>query len=169
MESTIIIFSTVTGNAFKLAQTAKEALGDCYGPYNIRYAADKTRFDNYVLCYWCNHGTCDDDTIEFVSKLKGKNILLLGTLGADPNSAHAENVVYRVNEIVLKENNLLGHYLCQGSIDLKRTAERLEIPFGEKGHLSLERYEKQKLSQGHPDETDLFKAQNAVKTAFGES
>ena len=34
-----IIFSTVTGNAFKLADGIKEAVPDYIGPYNISYVS----------------------------------------------------------------------------------------------------------------------------------
>ena len=51
--------------------------------------------------------------------------------------------------------------LCRGSIDLKRTARKLRIPEGVKGHLSPERFERQKESLGHPDSAEL----EGVKTA----
>lgn len=37
METIPIIFSTITGNAFKLAEAASEAVPNHVGPYNIRY------------------------------------------------------------------------------------------------------------------------------------
>ena len=66
-----------------------------------------------------------------------------------------------MNELVSKQNRLVGHYLCRGSIDLKRTARKLRIPEGVKGHLSPERFERQKESLGHPDSAEL----EGVKTA----
>ena len=120
-------------------------------------------FDTFILSYWCNHGTADDDTIALIQKMKGKNLIVIGTLGADRASKHAEDVCRNVSALASENNRLLGHFLCRGSVDLKRTARRLAIPEGEKGHLSQERFEKQKLSQGHPDETDLENARAAVK------
>lgn len=158
-----LIFSTITGNAFKLAAAAAEVVPDHCGPYNIRYITDEVidMFDTFIISYWCNHGTADDDTIALLSRMKDKNIIIIGTLGAARDSKHGEDVFRNVNELVSKQNRLVGHYLCRGSIDLKRTARKLRIPEGMKGHLSPERFERQKESLGHPDSAEL----EGVKTA----
>lgn len=160
-----IIFSTITGNAYKLAAAVAEVVPDHVGPYNIRYINDEVieKFDTFVLSYWCNHGTADDDTIELIRRMRGKNLIVIGTLGVTRDSKHASDVSARVEALASENNRLLGHYLCRGSIDLRRTAARLRIPEGEKGHLSAERFEKQKLSLGHPDETELSEAKAAVE------
>ena len=160
-----LIFSTITGNAYKLAAAVAEVVPDHVGPYNIRYINDEVieKFDTFVLSYWCNHGTADDDTIELIRRMRGKNLIVIGTLGVARDSKHASDVSARVEALASENNRLLGHYLCRGSIDLRRTAARLRIPEGEKGHLSAERFEKQKLSLGHPDETELFEAKAAVE------
>ena len=158
-----LIFSTITGNAFKLAAAAAEVVPDHCGPYNIRYITDEVvdMFDTFIISYWCNHGTADDDTIALLSRMKDKNIIIIDTLGAARDSKHGEDVFRNVNELVSKQNRLVGHYLCRGSIDLKRTARKLRIPEGVKGHLSPERFERQKESLGHPDSAEL----EGVKTA----
>ena len=160
-----IIFSTITGNAYKLAAAVAEVVPDHVGPYNIRYINDEVieKFDTFVHSYWCNHGTADDDTIELIRRMRGKNLIVIGTLGVARDSKHASDVSARVEALASENNRLLGHYLCRGSIDLRRTAARLRIPEGEKGHLSAERFEKQKLSLGHPDETELSEAKAAVE------
>ena len=143
---------------------------DYLGPYNIRYVNQEVidRFDTFVLTYWCNHGTADDDTIELIGKLKNKNLIFLGTLGAPSDSAHAAKVRENVRTLAERDNALIAQYLCVGSIDLKRTFERTKIPFGEKGHLPMERFERQKLTQGHPDKEELAAAAETVRKAIGE-
>ena len=166
MNQTIpIIFSTITGNAYKLACAAADVIPDHVGPYNIRYINDEVieLFDVFVLSYWCNHGTADDDTIALIKRMSGKKLIVIGTLGVAKDSKHAQDVSARVCALASENNTLLGHYLCQGSIDLRRTARKLKIPEGQKGHLSQERFEKQKLSLGHPNEEDLQGARDAVK------
>ena len=159
-----IIFSTITGNAYKLAAAVSEAVPNHVGPYNIRYINDEVieKFDTFILSYWCNHGTADDDTIELIRRMRGKKLIVVGTLGAARDSKHANDVCARVEALASENNTLLGHYLCRGSIDLRRTAARMRIPEGQKGHLSAERFEKQKLSLGHPDEAELAEAKAAV-------
>ena len=166
MKKIPIIFSTITGNAFKLAEAVAPVVPEHVGPYNIRYITDEVieRFDTFVLSYWCNHGTADDATIELIGRMKGKNLIVIGTLGVARDTKHAADVTERVCALASENNRLLGHFLCQGSIDLNRTAQRLKIPEGEKGHLSMERFERQKLSLGHPDEKDLADAAEAVRS-----
>ena len=159
-----VIFSTITGNAYKLAAAAAEAVPDHVGPYNIRYITHEviSKFDTFVLCYWCNHGTADDDTIELIGRMRGKKLIVIGSLGVSTDTAHAAKVCENVIALASEHNTLLGHYLCRGSIDLRRTFARTRIPQGEKGHLSMERFEKQKQSLGHPDAEELEGARAAV-------
>lgn len=170
MSKVPIFFSTITGNAFILASAIRDEVPEAVGPYNIRYINDDAinRFDTFVLTYWCNHGTADDDTLALLKRMKGKNIIILGTLGAASDSPHADKVRANVESAVKENNNLVMHYLCRGSIDLNRTSQRLRIPEGEKGHLSQERFERQKESLGHPDKDELEQARIAVRKAFSK-
>ena len=154
-----IIFSTITGNAFKLAEAVAEVVPEHCGPYNIRYINDEVieLFDTFILSYWCDKGSADPDTIALIEKLHGKKLIVIGTLGVERDSKHAQDVSRRVTELASRDNILLGHFLCQGSIDLKRTGRKLR-----EGKLSAERFEKQKLSQSHPDAQDLADAKAAV-------
>lgn len=159
-----IIFSTITGNGYKLAAAAAEAVPNHVGPYNIRYITDEVidKFDTFVLSYWCNHGTADDDTIDLIARMHGKKLIVIGSLGVATDTAHAAKVCENVIALASEHNTLLGHYLCRGSIDLKRTFARTRIPEGQKGHLSMERFEKQKESLGHPNAEELEGAREAV-------
>lgn len=154
-----ILFSTITGNAFKLAEAVADVVPEHCGPYNIRYVNDEMidRFDTFILSYWCDKGSADPDTLALLERMQGKKLILIGTLGADRDSRHAQDVSRRVSEAAARQNELLGHFLCQGSIDLRRTGRKLR-----EGKLSAERFEKQKQSLGHPDAVDLSDARNAV-------
>ena len=165
-KTVMIIFSTITGNAYKLACAAAEGTDDYIGPYNIRYITDQhiAEYDTFILSYWCNRGTADDDTIVLLERLHGKKVILIGTLGVPMDSPHAQKVMERVEELGRKNNTFLGQYLCQGAIDLKRTAKKLLLPEGQRGHMTPERFERQKLSQGHPNAEELQACAEAVRT-----
>lgn len=154
-----IIFSTITGNAFKLAEAVAEVVPEHCGPYNIRYVNDEMieMFDTFILSYWCDKGSADPDTIALIEKLHGKKLIVIGSLGVSRDTKHYADVCTRVSELASKDNILLGHFLCQGAIDLRRTGRKLR-----EGKLSAERFEKQKQSQGHPDAADLADARAAV-------
>lgn len=154
-----ILFSTITGNAFKLAEAVAEVVPEHCGPYNIRYVNDELlrTFDTFILSYWCDRGSADPDTLALLEQMEGKKLILIGTLGAERDSKHASDVSRRVSEAASRHNLLLGHFLCQGSIDLRRTGRKLR-----EGKISAERFEKQKQSLGHPNDTDLADAKEAV-------
>ena len=160
-----IIFSTITGNGYKLAAAVADVVPDHVGPYNIRYINDEVieKFNTFILSYWCNHGTADDDTIALIHRMHGKKLIVIGTLGVARDTKHPADVCAHVESLASEHNTLLGHYLCRGSIDLKRTVARTRIPEGQKGHLSMERFERQKQSLGHPNAEELAEAREAVK------
>ena len=159
MGKTVIIFSTITGNAFRLAEAAASVLPEHTGPYNIRYVNDEVidTFDTFVLAYWCDKGSADPDTIALLRRLHGKRIVVIGSLGVAPDTRHGRDVFARVSALVAENNTLLGHYLCQGAIDLARTGKKLR-----EGKITPEHYARQKLSQGHPNEKELADCRAAV-------
>lgn len=159
MGKTVIIFSTITGNAFKLAEAAASVLPEHAGPYNIHYVNDEVinTFDTFVLAYWCDKGSADPDTIALLRRLHGKRIVVIGSLGVAPDTKHGRDVFARVSALVAENNTLLGHYLCQGAIDLARTGKKLR-----EGKITPEHYARQKLSQGHPNEKELADCRAAV-------
>ena len=166
MGKTVIIFSTITGNAFKLAEAAASVLPEHGGPYNIRYVNDEVidTFDTFVLAYWCDKGSADPDTIALIRRLYGKRLIVIGSLGVAPDTKHGKDVFARVSALAAEDNTLLGHYLCQGAIDLARTGRKLRD-----GKITPEHFERQKLSQGHPDENDLAGCRAAVRAFLKEA
>lgn len=166
MGKTVIIFSTITGNAFKLAEAAASVLLEHAGPYNIRYVNDEVinTFDTFVLAYWCDKGSADPDTIALIRRLHGKRLIVIGSLGVAPDTKHGKDVFARVSALAAEDNTLLGHYLCQGAIDLARTGKKLRD-----GKITPEHFERQKLSQGHPDENDLAGCRAAVRDFLKEA
>lgn len=160
MDKTVIIFSTITGNAFRLAEAAAQEAPGHAGPYNIRYVNDEVidTFDAFILTYWCDKGSADPDTLALIRKLHGKKLIVIGSLGVAPDTKHGQDVFARVSALASENNTLLGHFLCQGAIDLARTGKKLR-----EGKITPERFEKQKLSQGHPDAADLENCRTAVR------
>jgi hypothetical protein len=176
-----VIFSTVTGNAVKLAFAAAGALDEPVGPYNVGYVLGDERhnvkfvtdfvtdkYDAFVIVYWCDLGTADRDTLELISRMRGKSLIVLGTLGVTVDSKHAADVKARVEAAVNKENKLLCHYLCQGAVDISRTVNKLKTPENESGTLSEEGFARHLRSQGHPDAAEIEAAARAVREALSK-
>ncbi|MDR2201874.1 MAG: flavodoxin family protein [Clostridiales bacterium] len=175
-----VIFSTVTGNAYKLAAAAAEVTPERIGPYNIRYITGKdglravnyvtdeivVKYDVFILTYWCDLGSADEDTLALLSRLNGKKLILLGTLGAPADGAHAVKVRENVEAAASRNNTVLAHYLCRGSVDLYRSDNKRLVPAGQKGSLDEKGYARHLESQGHPDAADLAEAKRVVTEAL---
>lgn len=163
-----IIYSTLTGNALKLATAAARAVGGTVSPRNLQTvtAEELAGADVLVCCYWCNRGTADPLTVSLIKRLQGKRMIMLGTLGAYPDSPHGQQLLQRVRALVEQENFLLENFICQGKIDPARTERRLLIPKGEPHHLDEAGYQRHLESRNHPDETDLLRVKRAVQAGL---
>lgn len=166
-----IVYSTITGNSKMLADAVYQNIEGCTEPRNIKDVDDTflNAYDTFIFCYWCRRGTADTTTIDLLEKISGKKIVMLGTLGAYPDSPHGEKLKERVGELVEKSNCLLGNFICQGKIDPARTEKRLKIPKGEPHYLDEEGYKRHLESRKHPDKNDLHNAVAAVKEALWKS
>jgi len=175
-----IIFSTITGNGYKLAHAVKEALADkAVGPYNISYVYDSNQIVKYsdfidqsdvvILTYWCDYASCDQATINILKRFKNKKVIMLGTMGAPESETYLSRVKGNIKTIVEQQNTLVGNFLCRGAVDLARSNIKRQIPEGERGHLSAERYTRHLESQEYPRLIDLQQAAQYVLKCLEEN
>lgn len=147
----LILYSSVTGNTEYLAQSLKSSehkltiLPIYPFPVNLDY-------DIIFLGFWVYRGAPDPRIIRVMQELKGKKIALFGTLSAYPHSEHAKKVLERARNY-LKENTILGSFLCLGKLEKKRYQQKLTNP-SLKHPMTTER--KARLSEGqkHPNDED---------------
>ena len=83
---TLIVYSTISGNTkavceriYKVLNTEKEIM-------NVKDSKNLKvdDYDNFIIGFWCDKGTMDKDSIDFLKTLSNKNVYFLGTLGARP-------------------------------------------------------------------------------------
>ena len=77
----IVTYSTQTGNTKKLASEIFAMLPGMYKdimPLEETYDTSVT--DVFFVGFWTDRGSCNDEVIDFLSKLHGKKIALFGTL-----------------------------------------------------------------------------------------
>lgn len=173
-----IIYSTITGNAFRLAYNIKDLVPNYMGPYNISYIFSEDpydtfslnreilkEYDTFILTYWCDRGSCDKPMKKLLKDpyMKNKNIIILGTLGARMESDHAKDVYNNVSNLVKENNNLIGHFLCRGAVDMKRVFRRIRLNKAIPSHDTKDRLEEQKKSLKHPTKKDFKNARKFIK------
>lgn len=160
-----VYYSTLTRNTRKVAEGIDHQLseeGRAVLCENSREVKEPAEGDAYVLCFWCNKGNMDPVSMDMVQKLEGRNIVLVGTMGAKPGGPYEEKVKKTVLDFVGDRCQVLGIFICQGKIDEAITDRRRSLPPDSPGYLSDERYKSHLESRKHPDEQDIRNAKDFV-------
>ena len=78
---TLIVYSTISGNTKAMYERIYGALNTEKEIINIKDIKDLKvdNYDNFIIGFWCDKGTMDKDSIEFLKTLNNKNVYFLGT------------------------------------------------------------------------------------------
>lgn len=164
---TLIAYSSLTGNTKKVAIAASKAFSEV----EVKDISEVTSldYDLIIVGTWIDKGTADEKAKKFIEEIKEKKVAFIFTLGAYPDSKHAMDCIDNIKQLFEKNNNeILGHYHCQGAIDPK-LIERMKKMFSpEHPHgPNPERIKRWSDASTHPDQKDLdnaFKYFKALET-----
>ena len=139
-ENFSIIFSSLTGNTKKLADTIHEMLPhdkcDYFGENDSRVPQS----DLLYIGFWTDKGNADHKTLELLAKLKNKKIFLFGTAGFGGSDVYFKKILEQVRQSIDSSNVVIGEYMCPGKMPLS----------------VRERYIKMKESPEHPANLDML-------------
>ncbi|MDN5341991.1 MAG: hypothetical protein PWP28_866 [Oceanotoga sp.] len=160
----ILIYSTLTGNTKKVAESIKEVMPENTDFISIDEAKNIENFDDYdfiTIGYWVDRGTADKKTLEVLKNIKNKKIAFFFTLGAYPDSEHAQKCVDRFEELMKNNNNeVLGHFHCQGKIDPRLAEKFKNLPPDHPHAMNEERKKRHAEAAKHPNDEDFQKAKD---------
>ncbi len=163
-----IYYSSITGNTKKLAEYIKKELeadgheSELYDSALPGGESDKEA-EIILLAFWCRRSGMDDFSLRTLSRMRGKRILAMGTIGGNASGPYGDRVRENVRAIIEKENACLGVCICQGAVNLKRVQGRRLLPKEDRHFLSDEKYARFLETQGHPDEADLRQTAECVR------
>lgn len=143
-----IVYSSVTGNTKKLAETIKNKVGECY----FGKPSDEALIADVIFIgFWTTKNSCSVDIQEFIAKLSDKKIFIFGTAGYDNTKEYFEEILNNVKSHVPSSNTIVGAYMCQGKVS--------DVMQNKIKEVKPEKYEtiKEKLleSENHPNEDDI--------------
>ena len=151
-----IIFSSLTGNTKKLAETICAVLPaencDYYGVPETQELHSEILY----IGFWTDKGNADNATLELLSKLRGKKVFLFGTAGFGGSAAYFQKILDHVKQSVDPSNTVIGEYMCQGKMPQSvrdRYVKMKEMPDAKPNLDALIANFDRALS--HPDEADL--------------
>ena len=162
---TLVVYSTLTGNTKKVAEAIYDSLS---GEKEILDVKDAIKlencgqYDKVIVGYWVDKGDADAAAKKFMEKLSEKKVGTFGTLGAYPDSEHAQKSVEKVRAFLEEKNNeVIAEFICQGSIDPKLIERMRGMGMNGPHPVTPEREARWAEAAKHPDENDLKNAKEA--------
>lgn len=160
--SLLVVYSSRTGNTRKVAEAALKALP---GQAVLAPVEEAPALDGHkaiAVGFWVDRGRPDQKALRYMQDLKGCKVAAFGTLGAAPDSPHAQDVLRQTKDL-LQDNDLLGLFLCQGRVD---PAVTKFMQRSGKHPMTQERLDNLREAERHPDKTDLENARSFFKNLY---
>ncbi len=117
----LMAYSSATGNTEYFCKEVYKNLQDKYD-IDLMELKNVTSFDDYdllVLGFWIDRATANKAAKKVITKIKNKKMAFLATLGASPDSEHADRVRKTVVELVEESSEYLGIALARGKVSEK--------------------------------------------------
>ncbi len=165
MKKILITYSSKTGNTKKLCSEAINRLSeDIVVDFKTMKETDTIDgYDLVVPAFWVDKGTANREAKKFIAKIKDKNVLLLATLGAAPDSEHGIKVTNNAPNLVDDSNKYFGIFLARGKVDEKLTNRIKFLPLS--SSIKEQMYEAS-ISSREPNEEEFKGAAKAITEAL---
>lgn len=157
-----VIYSSLTGNTKAVAEAVLEAMPAGTDIFAIKNAPKPESYDLLALGFWVSKSGPDPKMAAYLQSLRGKRLILFGTMAGYPNSEYGALV--RANAEALAAGcKVLGVFLCQGRISEKRFQAYMNGDLQYTRHpLTPERKARLMEAALHPNEDDYVAARAAV-------
>ena len=159
-----IVFSSLTGNTKKVAEEILKMMPKGTEIYDLKELDRELDDELLVLGYWVDKAKPNKEMVEFMETLKDKKIITFGTLGAYPDSDHANETKENTTNILKNNNEVLGNFLCQGKINPKITEMFMKGVEKNVHRMTPERLKRHQDAASHPNEEDFNNARNFVQS-----
>ena len=158
-----IIFSSLTGNTKKLAETIRAALPaencDYYGVPETQELHSEILY----IGFWTDKGNADNATLELLSKLRGKKVFLFGTAGFGGSAAYFQKILDHVKQSVDPSNTVVGEYMCQGKMPQSVRDRYMKMKAQPEHPANIDALiENFDRALSHPDEDDLERLRKII-------
>lgn len=153
-----IICSSKTGNTKKLAQRAREVLGE----KNECSTADA---DLVLLGSWTDKGGLDPALEDALPQLAAKRVFLFGTCGFGGSQAYYDRVLDRFQSALPEGAEVVGRFMCQGQMPPAVRERYVKMAEQDPARFEpmIENFDR---ALGHPDVADLDAFEAALRAAL---
>ena len=153
-----IICSSKTGNTKKLAQRAREVLGE----KNECSTADA---DLVLLGSWTDKGGLDPALEDALPQLAAKRVFLFGTCGFGGSQAYYDRVLDRFQSALPEGAQVVGRFMCQGQMPPAVRARYVTMAEQDPKRFEpmIENFDR---ALGHPNAADLTAFEAVLRSAL---
>ena len=116
MNRFMIVCESLTGNTAMLAEALRAHLQAEKIVVSTPALADPDSSDVFFVGSWTDKGDCAAGTAAFLEKMEGKKVFLFGTCGFGCSDAYYDTVYRRFADHLKSDNQIIGHYICQGKM-----------------------------------------------------
>jgi flavodoxin len=155
----LIVYSSLTGNTKMIGEAVYREIAKntehSAEIFPVETAPEAKDYDLAFIGYWADKGGADPKTKAYLAKEAAKKTALFFTLGASPDSKHADNIFINAKNLMPQDAQVLGHFRCMGKIApriLELTAKGLH------GVVTPERAARLEEAKKHPNEADCLNA-----------
>lgn len=153
-----IICSSKTGNTEKLAQRAREVLGE----KDERPVADA---DLVLVGSWTDKGGMDPVLGDRLGELAGKRVFLFGTCGFGGSQAYYDRVLDRFQSALPEGALVVGRFMCQGQMPPAVRGRYVKMAEQDPKRFEpmIENFDR---ALGHPNAADLTAFEAVLRSAL---
>ncbi|MDO5695812.1 MAG: flavodoxin family protein [Eubacteriales bacterium] len=164
MMKTLIAYSSKTGNTKKVAEAIHATTGGDFVDIIANPDVDLDAYEQVIFGFWVDKGGPDEQANAFFETVRNKRVGIFFTLGAWPESDHANDVEQVITEMAEDNGNtVVTTFRCMGKIDPELTKMFERMGDHSPHRMDEERRRRHEEAAKHPDETDLQNAQKAFK------
>lgn len=162
----LVVYSSLTGNTKMVAEAIFKVLPEGSELHPVENNPDYSQYEKVAVGYWADRGSADKKAIDYLGKIKNAKVFVFATLGAYPDSEHAQKVLNNGSALLGEGCEVIGKFICQGKLSpaiIERGKKRpLDHPHGP----TPERLKRWADAASHPDEQDFLSVQKIVKELF---
>ena len=111
-----IIYTSLTGCTEKVARAIYDGLEGEKSIHNLSDGVPALDGDIVLVGYWGTSGVPCEEMDAFLHTIRGKVVGVFATLGYYADSSHAFDTVRYGVDLLAKENEIIGSYVCNGAI-----------------------------------------------------
>lgn len=161
-----VIYSSKTGNTRKIAEAVFKGAGADTRLLSVEDDFESGNYDLVFIGYWVDKGSPNQEAAEFMATINNKKVALFATLGAYPDSQHAEDSLEKGKSFLGKNCEVVDSFICQGAIDPRLIEWMRTLPKDHPHSPDKKRIKRWEDASNHPDSKDLKNAREFAENVL---